>query len=263
MAPVLVAVCALGVESLTVALVRTVQSAGLYASGTYLLRNNEPITVLGYALATVFAFGSARWRGVLATVALSAVLWTEQFWLTVPGRQTFCERSGTSCDLASIAWPQLWPEVLGIALGLVALRAVRQGRPGIAALALGIGAFTLSFSVARLVFVPFLGVAPVGDAARGAINTVISGQLLGALAAGLVIGALGKRHVVDALVLVIYFLGPWSPQLRVPDVFYTGFRIEKDWQAVIPVGYALVAILGLAIGAVVTRYRATRVPTTP
>jgi len=49
----------------------------------------------------------------------------------------------------------------------------------------------------------------------------------------------------------------------VPDVFSTGFRIEKDWQAVIPVGYALVGLLGLAIGVLVMRYRATRVPSIP
>ena len=263
MAPLLAALGALGVESLTVAIIRTLQSAWLYASGTFLLRNMEPATVLGYALATVFAFGSARSRGVVAAVALFAVIWIEQFWLSVPGRQVFCERSGASCDFAAVAWPQLWPQLLGILLGILAARTVRHGVRGIAALALGIGVLALSFSLARIAFVPFLGFYPVGEAGRDAINTVIAVQVLAALAAGLVLGTFGRRHALDALVIVVYFIGPWSPQLRVPDVFYGGFMFFKDWQTVIPVGYALVALIGLGVGAVVARYRATRVPTIP
>jgi hypothetical protein len=263
MSPALAAVGALGVESLTFATIRTAQSVGLYISGNYLVRNTEPLTVLGYALAMVFAFGAARWRGAAAALALFAVMWIEQFWLSAPGRQAFCDRSGTPCDLAAIDWPQLWPQLLGIALGLLAVRAVRQGGPRIAALALGIGVFALSFSIGRLAFVPFLGLAPVGEAAGGAINTVIGVQLLGALTAGLMIGAFGKRHVTDALVLVVYFIGPWSPQLRAPDLFYGPFILAIEWQFFVPVGYALVAVVGLAIGAAAARYRATRMPTIP
>jgi hypothetical protein len=263
MSPALGAVGALGVQALTNAAFRTVQSAWLYASGTYLMRNAEPITVLGFALATIFAFGSARWRGVIAAVALFGAFWLEQFALSAPGRQTFCERSGSPCDWVAIYWPQLWPQLLGIALGLLALRAVRQGGPGVAALAIGVAVSTLSFSVGRLAFIPLLGPFPVGDAARGAINTVIGMQILGALAAGAVVGTFGRRHVLDAVILVLFFIGPWSPQLRVPDVFYGGFHIERDWQTVTPVVFALVALLGLAIGALQRRYRAVSVPTIP
>jgi hypothetical protein len=263
MAPALAALGALGVESLTFATIRTVQSVGLYTSGNYLLRNIEPLTVLGYALGMVFAFGSARWRGAVAAVGLFVAMWVEQFWLSAPALQTFCDRNGTPCDLAAIAWPQLWPQLLGIALGLLAVRAVRQGGPRIAALALGIGVFALSFSVGRLAFVPFLGFAPLGEAARGAVNTVIGVQLLGAAVAGLIIGALGKRRAIDAFVLVIYFVGPWSPQLRAPDLFYGPFILAIDWQFFIPVGYALAAMVGLASGAAAARYRATRIPTIP
>ena len=263
MAPALAAVGALGVSSLVAAAIRSVQSVGLYASGTFLLRSSEPVTIAGYAFAVLFAFGVARWRGVLAAVALFGALWIEQFWLNLPGRQIFCERSATPCDLVSLAWPQLWPELLGIALGLVALRAVRHGGPGIAALAVGIGVFTLSFSIARLAFVPFLGVAPLGDAARGATNTIIGGQLVGALAAGVVLGWFGRHHLIDAVIVLVYFVGPWSPQLRVPDLFYRPFDIAIDWPLFIPVGYALVTLIGLALGVIGARYRATRVPTIP
>lgn len=262
MSPALAALGAFGVQSITVALVHTLQSVVLYASGPFIVRL-EPITVVGSAMATLFAFGSARWRGVLALVALLAAVWIERFWVNLPGRELFCDRSGTSCDIWSLAWPQLWPQLLGIALGAVAVRAVRQGRSGLAALAVGLGLFALSFSVARLAFIPFLGVLPVGDAGRSAINTVIGVQLVGALVAGLVIGSFGRRHAIDAIVLLVYFIGPWSPQLRVPDQFVTGFHVERDWQVFIPVGYTLVALLGLAIGAVGRRYRAERVPTIP
>ena len=263
MAPALAAVGALGVTSLVAAVIRSAQSVGLYASGTFLLRSNEPVTIVGFALAVLFAFGAARWRGVLAAVALLGVLWIEQFWLGLPGRQTFCERSATPCDLISLSWPQLWPQLLGIVLGLIALRAVRHGGPGIAALAVGIGVFTLSFSIARLAFVPFLGVAPLGEAARAATNTIIGGQVVGALAAGVVLGSFGRRHVTDAVILVVYFIGPWAPQLRIPDLFYRPFNIAIDWPFLVPVGYSLVALIGLALGDIGARYRATRVPTIP
>lgn len=263
MAPVLAGVGALGVESLTVAVIRTVQSVGLYTTGTYLLHNSEPVLALSYALATVFAFGSARWRGVLAAVGLLAIVFVEQSVLNAPGRQTFCERSGSPCDWVSLYWPQLWPELLGIAVGILAVRAVRQGGPGIAAAAIGVAVFALSFSVGRLAFVPFLGVAPVGDAGREAANIVIGVELLGALAAGYVIGRLGRRHVLDAVIVVAYFIGPWSPLLRTPDLFYGGFHIERDWQLVVPVGYALVALVGLGIAVARRRYFATRIPTIP
>lgn len=263
LAPALAALGALGVESLTVALVYTLQSAWLYASGTFLLRNAEPVTILGYAFATLFAFGSARWRGVSAAVGLFAVIWIEQFWLSVPGRQTFCDRSGTPCDLVAIAWPQLWPPLLGIALGILAMRAVRQGGPGSSALALGIGSFALSASLARIAFAPFLGFNPLGDAASGAINTVIAVQLAGALAAGLVVGIFGRRWLRDAFILLVFFVGPWSPQLRRFQDVPRPFILAIDWQLFTPVGYALVAVLGVGISAVAARYRATRVPTIP
>ena len=263
MAPVLAAVGALGVESLTVAVIRTLQSGWLYASGTFLLRTAEPATVLGYALATLFAFGSARWRGVAAAVALFVSIWIEQFWIAAPGRQTFCDRSGTSCDFLAIAWPQLWPPLVGIMLGMLAARAARQGPRGIAALALGIGAFALSALLARIAFVPFLGLYPLGEAGGAAIGTVIAVQLFGAVVAGLVVGMFGRRHLFDALVIVVYFLGPWSPQLRIPDRFYGGFHLASDWQLFVPVGYAAVTLLALAAGSVAARYRATSVPTIP
>ncbi|HEV2011924.1 MAG TPA: hypothetical protein VGS17_12955 [Candidatus Limnocylindria bacterium] len=140
---------------------------------------------------------------------------------------------------------------------------VGHGRPGVSAVAFGVGVFAFAFPLARITFVPFLGVSPVGEAAHGAFYWVIAVQLLGALAAGLVLGAFGRRHLIDAVVIVVFFIGPWSPQLRVPELFYVGFHLASDWQLFIPVGYALVALLGLGVGTVAARYRATSVPTIP
>lgn len=259
--PALAAVGALGVESLTVALVRTVQSAGFYATGAYLVRSLESVTIVGYAAATVFAFGSARWRGVAASVALFAVLWIQQFWLNASGRQIFCERSGISCDFLTFAWPGIWPQLVGIAFGLAAVRLVRHGAPGIAALALGVGGSALSSALGRLAFIPFLGTAPLGDDARAAIATIIVVSLIGALAAGLVLGAFGSRHVLDALIVIAYFVGPWSPQLRGFQDVPRPFVFSVDWQLFVPVGYAIAAVVGLAIGVAVARLRDAEAPT--
>lgn len=263
MAPVLAAIGALGVESLAVAAIRTLLLADYYAFGTRLPRTVELVTVVGYALAMLFAFGSARWRGVVASVGLFGIIWGEQFWLGLPGRLIFCERSGIPCDLLALAWPDLWPKLLGIAIGVVAARVVRQGAPGVMALALSVGLFALSFPIGRIAFVPFLGQSPVGEAAGGAINTIIAVQLVGALAGGLVAGFFGKRRILDGLVLALYFIGPWWPQLLTFRDSPRPLILAIDWQLLTPVGYALVAVLGLALGAVVARYRATSVPTIP
>lgn len=259
----LAALGAVGVQSLTVAVIRTGQSVGLYAAGSYLLRGPEPAVIAAYTFATLFAYGSARRRGVLAAVALFAVLWIEQFVLSVPGRQVFCDRSGTPCDVVSMAWPQLWPQLLGVFIGILVVRAVRPGGPGIAAFALAAGAFALSFAVGRLAFVPFLGAAPVGEASRAAFDVVIAAQLIGAAAAGVILGAFGKRHVVDPVLLVGYFIGPWSPQLRSTGILDPPFRpfiFAIDWQMFIPVGYASVAVLALVVARMTVRTRTDRVP---
>lgn len=110
---------------------------------------------------------------------------------------------------------------------------------------------------------PFLGFNPVGEAARGAIDTVIAVQLAGALAAGLVVGIFGRRRLLDALLLLVFFIGPWSAQLRTFQDLTRPFIFAIDWQSVIPVGYALVALVFLGVGSAAARYRATRVPTIP
>ena len=143
------ALAALGVESMTSAFIHSVQGASVLLFGSVPFRATEAISVAAYAVGLLFAFGSARWRGSVAAVLLFAVLWVEQFWLSIPARQAFCAQSGTSCDLLALAWPGLWPGLLGVALGILAGRAVRQGAPGLSAVVLGIGVAGLAFPLGQ------------------------------------------------------------------------------------------------------------------
>ena len=104
MAPALAGLGALGAEALTGALLRSVHGVAVLVFGLFPFRSAEPITVVAYAVGMLFAFGSARWRGVAAAVLLFAVIWSEQFALSIPGSQLFCERSGTRCDLLAMAF---------------------------------------------------------------------------------------------------------------------------------------------------------------
>jgi hypothetical protein len=266
MAPVLAAFGALGAEGLTGALLRSAEGVVFLVSGTFPFRATEPITVIAYAVGVLFAFGSARWRGVAAAVLLFAVLWSEQFTLSIPGNQLFCERSGTRCDLLSLAVGGLWPQLLGIALGIVAARAVRQGAPGIAALALGVGLAALAFPIARLAIIPFVGANPTGAAGSDALNWIIAAEGIGAAALGLVAGRFGRRPFTDAVIIAVFYIGPWLPQVRFwreqspPGL---GFVLERDWQLIVPIAYVMVALVALAIGAMARGQRATSTPTIP
>jgi hypothetical protein len=266
MAPALAALGALGAEALTSALLRSAQGAVVLVSGTFPFRSTEFITVVAYAVGVLFAFGSARWRGVAAVVLLFALLWSEQFALATLGNLVFCERSGTSCDLLSRALAGVWPQLLGVVVGVAAGRAVRQGTAGIAALALGIGVASLAFPIMRVAIIPFVGANPTGQPGYLALIWVIAAQALGAAVLGLVAGRFGRRTAVDALVIAAFYIGPWLPQIR----YWTeqtppgrGFILEMDWMLVVPIGYAAVALLGLWAGSVVPRYFATRTPTIP
>ena len=266
MTAVLAALGALGAESLTSAFIHSVQGASLLLFGSVPFRSTEAISVVAYAVGLLFAFGSARWRGAFAAVIVFALLWTEQFWLSVPGRQIFCQLSGTSCDLLALAWPGLWPELLGVALGILAGRVVRQGAPGLSALVLGIGVAGLAFPLARVAIVPFVGANPTGESGSEALNWIIAAQALGAAALGLVVGRFGRWRAADAIVVALFYIGPWLPQLRVWQEqlrLGLGFVLERDWQLFVPVGYAAIALLGIAIGSAARVHFATRTPTIP
>jgi len=263
MSPALAALGALGARSLTTALAFSIQGAFVLAFGIFPFRAPEAITVVAVAVGVALAFGSARWRGVGAAVLLFAILWIEQFWLAIPGNLLFCERSGTRCDLWATAFAGLWPQVLGIVVGLVAGRLVSRGAPGISALAVGVGLTTLAFAIVRLAILPFVGSSPTGQSAREALNWIIAVEALGAAVLGLVVGYYGRRRVPDVVLIAVFFVGPWLPQLRTFQDAPRPLIFAIDWPLVTPVLYAAVALLGLAVGSIATRYFATRTPTIP
>ena len=263
MSPALAALGALGARSLTTALAFSIQGAFVLTFGIFPFRAPEAITVVAVAVGVALAFGSARWRGVGAAALPFAILWIEQFWLAIPGNLLFCERSGTRCDLWATAFAGLWPQVLGIVVGLVAGRLVRRGAPGISALAVGIGLTGLAFPIVRLAIVPFVGSSPTGQSALDALNWIIAAQGLGAAVLGLVVGSFGRWRLADMVLIAVFFVGPWLPQLRTFQDAPRPFIFAIDWTLVTPVLYAAVALLGLAVGSIATRYFATRTPTIP
>jgi len=257
MSPALAAVSALGVSSLVLALVRTFAAAALFIAGVYPIRGPDGITVAADALAVTFAFAAARWRGVLATALLIAVLEGERLWLSAPGQQAFCERVATPCDPFGMALAQLKPPALAVALGVAAAvalhRWVRPGRSGVVSLLLGLGIASLVSVTARLAIVPFVGRAPVGTPAADAFNWVIGGQAIGAIALGIIIGVLGKRPLLGAIAVLIFYIGPWSPSLRDIGAPNRGFVLSIDWRLMIPVWDAAGAIVGIGVGLVLRR----------
>jgi hypothetical protein len=263
MSPALAALGALGARSLTTALALSIQGGSVLAFGVFPFRSPEPITVVAAAVGVAFAFGSARWRGVVAAVSLFALLWIEQFWRAIPGNQLSCERNGTRCDLLASAVAGLWPPLLGIAVGLVAARVVRRGAPGISALAVGVGLTSLAFPIVRLAILPFVGSSPTGRSALEALNWIIAVEALGAAVLGLVVGYFGRWRVADVVLIAMFFVGPWLPQLRTFQDAPRPFIFAIDWTLVTPVLYAAVALLGFAAGSVAARYFATRTPTIP
>ena len=245
----------LGVESLTVAAIMTVQSAVVLASGQFLIRSRDPVTVVAYAAALLFARGTGRLRGALAAGVLFAALWSSQFWVSIPGQLRFCVAAGRSCDLGVIAFGQVWPIALGTAIGFIAYRAVRTGPPGRSALALGVGVSALAFPIARLGIIPFVGADPTGPSADAVIPWIIGLQIGGAFAAGAIAGRFGRRGAISALVLAVYFVGPWSPQLRVvTDVpSGAGFNLARDWELYAPILHAVASLVGVLLGAMSAR----------
>ncbi len=140
---------------------------------------------------------------------------------------------------------------------------MRPGVAGISAFAVGLGLAGLAFPIARLAIVPFVGANPTGQSAFDALNWVIAAQTLGAAVLGLVVGYVGRWRAVDAVLIAVFYLGPWLPQLRTFQDAPRPFNVAIDWTLGTPLLYAAVALLALAAGAVRARYFATSTPTMP
>lgn len=250
---------ALGVRALTAQLLAGAHSV-LSLFGLLEFRTVEATTIASYAAATLFAFGAARWRGVAAAVAALTLLSVGQLALAAPGRQLFCDRAGPGapgdvCDTSALLVARAWPLVVGIGLGLLARRIVRRGPSGTSALALAVGAGALLAGAAQSAIVPLVLPIPAPAEADLLLTWSVVAWMASAVVVWLVAGWWGRRHLLDAAVLVAYALAPWVLSLRsLLDARVAGAAVS-DWRVFAPVGYAACAILALAVAAVIRRSR--------
>lgn len=261
--PWVAAIAALGVITLSRQLLAATHGI-LLMFGLLPFRSFEATTIAAYALGSLFAFGAARWRGLATAVGIVAMLWIEQFALSIPPMQLFCARSDPSappwtCDFGVRAWNDLWPITVGVGLAIALRGGVRRGARRRRGLALAIGIGALTFPIARLAIVPFVGLTPQGPSAGAAFDWIVGVQLLSALVVGMLAGVWGRHHLLDGALIAGFYLMPWLPSLRnwleAVQARGAGFVFQPDWQVFIPVGYALAAVLGLAFGALVSSAR--------
>jgi hypothetical protein len=194
---------------------------GLTQSGADALRGPTPFfavyallplaTLAGTAAGAAVALGA---RGVaalglyLAYLALGVAL-------AIPGIITFCERSGGGLGLqhpgfctAAGLLTSLWPQLIGIAVGIASARAIRTRGSGINSLLRVAGAY----AVALLAVTALWGttVAPTTSALPGML-TIAAGAIAAAVAAGAIAARL-PRSIRSAVVVAGISLLPWLTQ---------------------------------------------------
>jgi hypothetical protein len=97
--------------------------------------------------------------------------------------------------------------------------------------------------------------SPRALSAAVAFQWIIAAQAVGAFVAGALIGALGRRAVLNAVLVVAFFVGPWTPQIRTLGESPRPFILSIDWQLFIPVGYAALSVVGIIIAVAGRRWR--------
>lgn len=253
----------LGARTLTAQFLIGVLSASSLVT-SFSLRTVEATTIASIAVGVLFAFGAAGSRGLLATSAVFVALWLEQFVIGLPGTQVFCSRSGplalshftATCDPLLLALNGLWPIAVGIALGVAVRKLVSHGVPGVSALVLAIGGWALFFAALRVPLAIVVGPAPEvgpGGTVLDAFNWFAAASALGAVGLGYVAGRWGRRHLFDAAALLAFYILPWVTQARLLWDTPEPFRDQLQWQMFTPVIFALAALSGLVIGALVQR----------
>jgi hypothetical protein len=166
-----------------------------------------PITV--GAAATAVALGAGGLRAlalVLAYIALGIAL-------RIPGLMTFCERSGGTfgnlqgadqCTALGFV-ASLWPQVLGIGLGIALSRAITSRGSGINSLLRIAGGLAVALTILSQ-----LWAATVAQSANAVASglTIAAGMAAAAVAAGVVAAQL-PRGVRNAAIVGGIWLLPW------------------------------------------------------
>jgi hypothetical protein len=262
MSPWVAAIAAFGMRALTDQLLRgTAFTLGTLGVWTTLPVVNA-ITIAANACAILFAFGSARWRGVASALALFGAVWLSQFVISLRAADVACGWTDPSarlpCGIVSRTVDGLWWIGAGAALGLLVSRVVRTGERRIAVLAFAFGITSLAYPVTRVLVDPYVGVFWHG-ASTDALHAILAVQLIAALVLGAMAGTFGRARLRDAAVIAAFYLLPWLPQFEVwrrnTPVPYS---LTRDWQWSAPVGYTFAALAALAVAAMLQQRGARR-----
>ena len=198
---------------------------GLANEGMQALRAPTPfplfpaVTIASSAAAAAVALGAG---GPVALV-LELVYAALGIAVRIPGLMTFCERAGGDPDnllggqCTSIGFlTSLWPQVVGIGLGLFLARAITTRNQGINSLLRVAGAFAIALFVVSHVWAASLGPMPsarAADALNGSL-TMAAAIAAAAVAAGVVAAHL-PGGVRGAAIVAAIWLVPWLV-LQVP-----------------------------------------------
>jgi hypothetical protein len=249
----LAALAGVGMQWLSLSLLRGVLFASASFTGFPPVRTVEITELISWAVATVIAIASAGSRGVIALVALGVALEAVRLALALPGAQLFCERSGRAdCAIQPLLLAATsWPVLAGVAFGVVARGIASRGRHGRFALALGASIVVIGPQLVLVASVPFVGPTPTGERAHDVLEWYLVAQSLAAFAMGVIAGRWGDHPVTSAAVMSGAYLLTWIPYFaqtlrdRAASIPIVSVAM---WQAMMPLAFAAAAVFGLVVG---------------
>ena len=165
-------------------------------------------TITGSAALAVVALGA----GGAAALAIALGYIALGIALRIPGLMTFCERSGAAQNVlvsdqctAFGFLASLWPQLVGIGLGIALARAIMTRGSGINSLLRIAGGLGIALTVASQVWTATLGQS---TNALGSGLTIAAGMAAAAVAAGVVAAQL-PRGIRNAAIVGAIWLLPW------------------------------------------------------
>jgi len=165
-------------------------------------------TIAGTAAVAVVALGA----GGAAALAISLAYIAVGIALRIPGLITFCERSGgfqnllISDQCSALGFlTSLWPQFVGIGLGIVLARAITSRGSGVNSLLRIAGSLAIALTV-----VSQLWAATIAQSTNALASglTIAAGMAAAAVAAGVVAAQL-PRSVRNAAIVGAIWLLPW------------------------------------------------------
>ena len=167
------------------------------------------VTIAGSAAAAAVALGAGGPLALALELAYSAL----GIALRIPGVMTFCERSGGTfpnslgpdqCTAVGFL-ASLWPQFVGIGLGIALSRTITTRGDGVNSLLRIAGSLAIALTILSEVWA--LTIAQASDALTSGL-TIAAGIAAAGVAAGVVAAQL-PRGVRNATVVAIIWLLPW------------------------------------------------------